>query len=93
MNVEYPKDLHRKHNELPILEERIKPGKVEKLVPNLENKNAYVVHIKFLNHALQHGFKLKKVHWVIRFEQRYLIKAFTMLNTKKRTAAKIVKLL
>ena len=30
----YPKELHENHNELPFLAERMKIGKVEKLVPN-----------------------------------------------------------
>ena len=67
VDVEYPKELHKKHNKLPYLVERIKIGKVEKLVPSLKDKNTCVVHTKNLNEALKHGLKLKKVHWVIRF--------------------------
>ena len=33
-DVEYPKELHKNHNELPFLAERMKIGKVEKLVPS-----------------------------------------------------------
>ena len=33
--VEYPKELHENHNELPFLTEKMKIGRVEKLVPNL----------------------------------------------------------
>ena len=39
------------------------------LVPNLKDKKGYVVHIKVLNQALKHGLKLKKVYWVIEFQQ------------------------
>ena len=60
VDVEYSKELHKNHNELPFLAERIKIGKVEKLVQNLSDKNGYVVHIKTLNQALRHGLKLKK---------------------------------
>ena len=35
VDVEYPKELHENHNELPFLTERMKIGKGEKLVPNL----------------------------------------------------------
>ena len=38
VDVEYPKELHKSHNELPFLPERMKIGKVEKLVPNLNKK-------------------------------------------------------
>lgn len=50
-------------------------GKVAKLVPNLKNKKAYVVHIKNLNRALKHGLKLKKVRRVIGFGQGCWIKS------------------
>ena len=36
--VEFPKGLHENHNELTFLTERIKIGRVEKLVPNLKDK-------------------------------------------------------
>ena len=42
----------------------------------------YVVHIKKLNEALNHGLRLKKVHRVVRCEQSDRIKAYIMLNTK-----------
>ena len=69
VDVEYPKDLHKNHNELPFLAERMKIGKVEKLVPNLKDKNGFVVHIRALNQALKDGLKLKTVHQVIEFTQ------------------------
>ena len=60
VDVEYPKELHENHNELPFLTERMKVGRVEKLVPNLKDKKGYVVHVKVLNQELKHGLKLKK---------------------------------
>ena len=60
VDVEYPKELHENHNELPFLTERMKVGRVEKLVPNLKDKKGYVVHVKALNQELKHGLKLKK---------------------------------
>ena len=58
----------------------MKIGKVEKLVPNLKDKKRYVVHIKSLNQALNHGLKIKKVHRVIRFEQSNWMKAYGLLD-------------
>ena len=69
VGVEYPKGLHENHTEMPFLVERMKIGSEEKLVPNLKNKNGYVVHIKALNQALKYGLKLKKVHRVTEFQQ------------------------
>ena len=48
--------------------EKMKIGRVEKLVPNLKDKKGYMVHIKVLDQALKHGLKLKKVHQVIEFQ-------------------------
>ena len=69
VDVDYPRELHERHNELPFLPERMKIGKVEKLVPNLNKKKKYVVHIRTLDQALKHGLVLKKVHRAIQFEQ------------------------
>ena len=88
VDVEYPKELHENHNELPFLMERMRIGRVEKLVPNLKDKKGYVVHIKALDQALKHGLKLKKVHRVIEFRQSKWMKAYVMLNTRFRKDAK-----
>ena len=47
-----------------------------------------MVHIKALDQALRHGLKFKKVHWVIEFQQSKWMKAYIMLNTRLRKAAK-----
>ena len=88
VDVEYPKELHKQHNELPFLPEKMALHKVEKLVPNLHNKKKYVVHIRALDQALKHGLVLKKAHRIIKFEQSAWLEAYIMLNTKLRTAAK-----
>ena len=74
-NVEYLKELRKNYNELPFLAERMKIGKVEKLVPNLKDKKGYVVHIE-------------KVQRVIEFQHSNWIKPCIMGNTRLRTAAK-----
>ena len=48
------------HNDLPLLLERIKIEKVKKLVANLHDKTEYVIHIRNLKEALNHGLALKK---------------------------------
>ena len=88
VDVDYPTELHKEHNELPYLAEKMKIKKVEKLVPNLCNKKKYVVHIKALDQALKHGLVLKKVHRVIKFEQSSWLKSYIDKNTKLRTDAK-----
>ena len=66
----------------------MKGRKVEKLVPNLKDKNTYVAPIKSLKQTLKHGLKLKKVHQVIRSEQCHWVKPYIKLNSKLRTDAK-----
>ena len=62
--------LKNYHNDLPFLPERMKIEKVEKLVTNLHDKTECVIHIKNLKQALNHGLILKKVHRVIKFNQK-----------------------
>ena len=88
VGAEYPKELHKNHNELPFLTERMKIGRVERLVPNLKDKKGHVAHIKELDQVLKHGLKLKKVHQVIEFQQSKWMKAYIMLNTWLRKDAK-----
>ena len=52
-----------------FLAQRMKIGRVEKLVPNLKNKKGYVVHIKALVQALKHGLKFKKFPRLLNFNK------------------------
>ena len=69
VDVKYPEKLHDLHSDLPFLPERMKIDKYKKLVCNLRNKEKYVVHIRSLKQALNHGLTLKKVHRIIEFNQ------------------------
>ena len=57
VDIEYPKTLWGSHKELPFLPERKKLEKVEKLVCSIEDKEKYVIHIRALKQALNHGLK------------------------------------
>ena len=48
----------------------------------------YLVHIRALKQALNHGLKLKKVLRVIQFNQEAWLKAYIEMNTKLRKEAK-----
>ena len=87
VDVKYPKKLHDLHSDLPFLPRRMKIDKCEKLVCNLLNKKKYVVHIKSLKQALNHGLKFKKVHRIIEFNQKAWLKPYIDMNTKLRKAA------
>ena len=47
----------------------IKVGDVKKLIPNLGNKNKYVLHYKNLQLYLSLRIKLTKIHRVLQFKQ------------------------
>ena len=62
--------------------------KVKKLVCNIEDKEKYVIHIRALKQALNHGLKLEKVHRAIQFNQKAWLKPYIDMNTKLRKEAK-----
>ena len=88
VDVEYPKELHDLHTGFPFLPDRIKINKCNKFVCNLYDKKIYVVHIRALKEALNHGLILKKVHKVIEFNQKAWLKPYIDMNTELRKKAK-----
>ena len=66
----------------------MKNNKCKKLVCNLCNKKKYVVHIRSLKQALNHGLQLKKVHRIIEFNQEAWLKPYIDMNTELRKIAK-----
>ena len=55
VDVDYPKKLFDLHKDLPFLPESKKVNKVEKLICGIEGKEKYVIHIRVLKEALNHG--------------------------------------
>ena len=88
VDIEYPKELHNLHKDLPFLCERRKLDKTSKLVTTLDDKKGYVVHISALKQALNHGLKLTKIHNVLEFKQAAWMKKYIDKNTKLRIEAK-----
>ena len=88
VDVSYPRELHDYHNDLPFMCSRMKINGVEKLVPNLYYKKRYVIHIRALKQALDHGLVLEKIHRAIEFKQLAWMKEYIDFSTKLRTAAK-----
>ena len=60
VDVEYSKDLHNLHRNLPFLSERMKLKKCSRLVCNFYDKKEYVVHIRALKQVLNYRLILKK---------------------------------
>ena len=87
VDISYPRELHNPHNDLPFMCERMEINGVEKLVPNLRDKKNYVIHIQALNQALQHGFRLDRIHRAIEFDQSPWLKTYIDFNTQLRAAS------
>ena len=65
----------------------ITTGIVTKLVPNLMNKNNYVIHYRNLQQCLELGIKLKKIHRILKFKQKDWMKPYIDFNTERRKEA------
>ena len=81
VDVHYLKKLHEFHNDLPFLLDRMKIEKVKKLGANLHDETKYVIHIRNLKQALNHGLVWKKIHRVIKFNQNAWLKPYIDINT------------
>ena len=78
LDFQYPEKLGILHNGLIFLPERMK---FEKVLANLQDKKEYVTQIRNLKQAPNHGFLLKKVHRVTKFNQKAFLKLYLDINT------------
>ena len=88
VDIEYPKELHNLHKDLPFLCERRRLDKTSKLVTTLDDKEEYAIQISALKQALDHGLIFKKVHNNLEFKQRAWMKPYIDKNTKLRSESK-----
>ena len=73
--------MHELHSDLLVLPERMKIEKVEKFGNNLHDKTKYVIHTRSLKQALIHELVLRKVHRMIKFNQKAWLKPNIDMNT------------
>ena len=88
VDVQYPKNYMKFKMIYHFYQNKIKTEKAEKLVANLCDNTRYVIHIRNLKQALNHGLILKKVHRVIKFNQNDGLKPYIDMNTELRKKAK-----
>ena len=82
VDLEYPETLHDTHNDYPLAQEHLKiskdhlspypqkfppAGSVKKLIPNLNNKEKYVVHYQNLQLYVNLRMKVTCVHRAVQF--------------------------
>ena len=65
----------------------VAPNEVEKLVPNLRDKDRYVLHHRNLQLYISLGIKVKKIHRALRFEQSPWMEPYIRMNTELRKQA------
>ena len=65
----------------------VAPTEVEKLVPNLRDKDCYVLHYRNLQLYLSLGMHLKKIHRALKFEQSPWMEPYIRMNTELRKKA------
>ena len=92
VDLEYPEELRDLHNDYPVAHENVKPPgcAVEKVIPNLGNKQKYVIHHETLKLYESLGLKVIKVHKEISFYESVWLKKYVELNTELRTEAKTI---
>ena len=92
VDVHYLEKLHELHDDnfttSPFLPERMKCEKVIKLLANLHDKTEYVIHIRNLKQALNHGLVLENADRVIKFNENAWLKPNIDMNTDLRKNGK-----
>ena len=88
VDVKYPEKIRMLHSDLAFLPERMKINKCTKLTCTIQNKENYVIHIRALKQAANHGLKLTNVHRIIQFDQEAWLKPYIDMNTDLRKDAK-----
>ena len=62
VDVDYPKKLFNLYKNFPFLSERKKVNKFKKLICSIGGKEKYIIHIRALKEALNHGSILKYMY-------------------------------
>lgn len=70
VDLEYPTEIHKMHNEFPLCPEIRDFGNgIKKLCNTLEDKTNYVIHYQNLLQALDLGMKLKNIKRILKFDE------------------------
>lgn len=88
VDLGYPKELHHLHNDYPLAVESVTVDGVKKLIPNLHDKERYVVHYELLQLYLRNGMVLKKIHEGVGYVEKAFMKKFIDINVGARKRAK-----
>ena len=87
VDLEYPQELWKSHNDYPLAPEKMKVGGVEKLISHFKPHKNYVLHYRNLRQCLELGLRLTAVHRGISFEQSPWMEPYIRKNTELRKTA------
>ena len=87
VDLEYPSELWKKHNDYPLAPERINIDGVEKLICHFKPRKNYVIHFVNLKQYLEMGMILTAVHRGISFNQSPWMESYIRKNTELRKCA------
>ena len=87
VDLEYPLDLWKSHNDYPLAPEKMIVNGVEKLICHFKPRKNYVVHYRNLRQYLEMGMRITAVHRGISFNQSSWMEPYTRKNTELRKTA------
>ena len=88
VDLTYPVELHDEHNDYPLAPKHLLINGVNKLAPNLKDKEKYIIYVDNLMYYLEKGMILTKIHRVIEFDREAWLKPYIQFNSGKRQQAK-----
>ena len=80
--------MHDLHNDYPLAPELMEVNKIEKLIPNLNNKTNYIIHHGPLKLYENLGLRITKIHRGIKFVESNWLEHYIMKNTSLRMHGK-----
>ena len=87
VDLEYPPDLWKSHNDYPLAPEKMIVNGVEKLICHFKPRKNYVVHYRNLRQYLEMGMRITAVHRGISFNQSSWMEPYIRKNTELRKTA------
>ena len=88
VDLEYPEEIQKQHNDYPLAPEKMKVGNVEKLISHFKPHKNYVIHYRNLRQCLEMGLVITAVHRGISFNQSPWMEPYIKKNTELRKTAK-----
>jgi len=78
VNLRYRDEFHDLHNDYPLAPKHVKVNKVIKLIPNLNDKEKYVLPSEILKLYESLGLEIGKIHRGLRFEESDWLEQYTV---------------